>query len=66
MEELVDLIVEKTGLPRETASHVVDIVLDFIKEKLPDPIAGSLDSFLEGDAGASLLSGLGDLFGGKK
>ena len=66
MDELVEQIVEKTGLPEETANQVVTIVLDFIKEKLPDSIAGSLDGFLEGDAGANLLSGLGGLFGGKK
>lgn len=65
MDELVALIVEKTGLPEETATQVIGIVLEFIKEKLPDPIAGSLDNFLEGDGGINLLSGLGDLFGGK-
>ena len=66
MDELIDLVVEKTGLPKDKASEVVDIVLDFIKEKLPDQIAGSLDKFLGGGSSANLLDGLGNLLGGKK
>jgi hypothetical protein len=65
MDELVDLIVEKTGIPEATARQVVDVVLDFLKEKLPDQIAGSLDNLLEGDGTADLLGGLAGLFGGK-
>jgi hypothetical protein len=66
MDELVDLIVEKTGIPKETAEQVVDIVMDFMKDKLPDSIANSLEDLLEGGSAANLLSGLGGLFGGKK
>jgi len=66
MDELVDLIVEKTGIPEATAKQVVDVVMDFLKEKLPAPIAGSLDTFLGGDSAGNLLDGLGDLFGGNK
>ena len=65
MDELVNLIVEKTGIPEATAKQVVEVVLDFLKEKLPDPIANSLDSILDGDGAANLLGGLSGLFGGK-
>ena len=40
MEELVDLIVKKTGIPAATAQTVVNMVVDFLKKKLPAPIAG--------------------------
>ena len=64
MDELVKLVVEKTGLPEATAKQAVDTVIDFLKDKLPEPIAGRLDDILEGGGTADLLGGLGGLFGG--
>ena len=62
MEELVDLVVKKTGLPKETAQNVVKIVLDFLKKKLPPPVGTAIDGFLSGKgqaaAAADLLGGL--------
>ncbi|MBC8332211.1 MAG: DUF2267 domain-containing protein [Anaerolineae bacterium] len=65
MDELVKLVVEKTGISEEMAEKAVAVVLEYIKEKLPDSIAGRLDDILEGglDAG-DLMKGLGGLFGG--
>ena len=40
MEELIGLVVKKTGLPKETAQSVVKIVLDYLKKKLPAPVGG--------------------------
>jgi hypothetical protein len=66
MEELYKLVATRTGLPHDTAKLAVDTVLDFIKKKLPAPLAAQLDSVLDGktdlDAAAGLLGGL---FGGK-
>ncbi|MCS6993646.1 MAG: hypothetical protein N2117_14950 [Anaerolineales bacterium] len=67
MDELVNLVVEKTGLPKETAKTVVTLVVDFLKKKLPAPVAAQVDAVLNskglaGDA-ANLLGGL---LGGKK
>jgi nucleoid DNA-binding protein len=65
MEELIELIVKKTGISEEIATKVVDMVLDFLKDKLPEPIAGQLDNLLSGEGIADdLLGGLGSLFGG--
>ena len=66
MDELVELVVKKTGIPEETAKKAVETVLDFLKKKLPEPVGGMLDNFLDGDATGDLLEGLGGLFGGKK
>ena len=65
MDELVNLIVEKTGIPEATARQVVDVVVEFLKEKLPDPIGNSLEDLLDGKGSANLLGGLSGLFGGK-
>jgi nucleoid DNA-binding protein len=64
MDELVELVVKKTGIPEATARKAVKTVLDYLKDKLPQPVAGMIDNFLEGDAAGDLLEGLGDLFGG--
>jgi nucleoid DNA-binding protein len=62
MEELVNLVVKKTGLPKETAQMVVKIVLDFLKKKLPPTVGVAIDGFLnnkgQAAAAASLLGGL--------
>ena len=65
MDELIKLIVEKTGIPEATAKQVVDVVLEFLKDKLPGSIGDSLEDILEGGGSASLLGGLSGLFGGK-
>ena len=65
MDELVNLIVEKTGIPEATARQVVGVVVEFLKEKLPDPIGNSLEDLLDGKGAANLLGGLSGLFGGK-
>ena len=66
MDELVELIVKKTGIPKDTAEQVVEVVVDFLKDKLPTPLAGSLDNILEGGAADDMLGGLMGMLGGKK
>lgn len=63
MDELVELVVKKTGISEDQARTAVKTVLDFIKQRLPAPIAGQVDGALNnpGIAGA-----IGGLFGGKK
>jgi hypothetical protein len=61
MDELVKMVSEKTGIPEATAQQAVEIVLNFIKDKLPAPIAGQIDGVL---GGAGAAGGLGDIAGG--
>ncbi len=64
MEELVALVVKKTGLDKKQAETAVEVVLDFIKGKLPPVVSGQIDALLEGkgDLGAA-ADALGGLFG---
>ena len=69
MNELVDLIVKKTGIPAATAQQVVTVVMDFLKKKLPAPIASQLDGLMSGSGDVKnaedMLGGLGSMFGKK-
>ena len=65
MNELVELVAQKTGLSEEMAKVAVDTVLDFLKDKLPGPAAAQLDALLEGGDVSGLMSGLGGLLGKK-
>ena len=75
MDELVNLVVQKTGISQEDARKAVEVIVAEIKSKLPAPIASHVDAFLAGgtsggmntlaaEAGELLNGGLGGLFGG--
>lgn len=58
MEQLVNLVVEKTGISEDAAQSAVDVVLGFIKEKLPAPISAQIDGLLDGEeSGEGGISG---------
>jgi hypothetical protein len=57
MNELVQVVQQKTGLSPEMAQKVVDTVIGYIKGKLPGPMAAGLDSLLGGGEGAAAAGG---------
>jgi hypothetical protein len=61
MDELVALVMKKTGLPRDTAQMAVKTVLDFLKKKLPPTVGSTIDAFLSGKC---QLAGAVDMLGG--
>ena len=65
MDELIAAIAEKTGLPVEKAKDAATAAVDFLKEKLPDPIASQIDGFLSGNAG-KIGDAVGDAVEGVK
>jgi hypothetical protein len=75
MEELIKQVTERTGISEQQARGAVETVLGFLKNRLPEPIAGQLDGLVGGASGAAggiagaagdVLGGLGGMFGGKK
>src|SRR5262249_58209994 len=48
MDELINLVVKKTGLSQDDARKAVEVVVNALKSNLPGPIASQLDSFLSG------------------
>ena len=69
MDELVNLVASKTGLPEDKARVAVKTVVDYLKERLPAPLASQVDNILNNGAAAKglddLSKGLGSLLGGK-
>jgi len=53
MNELINIIVQKTGISQENAQKAVQVTVDFLKSKLPGPIAVQLNSFLMGGTNLS-------------
>jgi len=70
MNELVNLVVKKTGIPQDTARTIVKLVVDYLKKKLPTSVAGQIDGLLSNDAAVqqaeSLIGGLASKLGKKK
>jgi hypothetical protein len=75
MDELINLVVAKTGISQDDARKAVEVIVNELKGKLPGPIASHLDSFiadgmsggmnaLANEAGELLKGKLGSLLGG--
>ncbi|MBL8057834.1 MAG: hypothetical protein JNK29_14115 [Anaerolineales bacterium] len=54
MDELVKLVAAKAGLPEAQARTAVTTVLDFLKQKLPAPLAGQVEAAVSGGAAANV------------
>ncbi len=78
MQDLVKLLMEKTNISEETAKMAIQVVASFAKEKLPEPVGGMMQTFLQtgempdfsslaGNLGSAskLLGGLGSMLGKK-
>lgn len=62
MDQLVSMITEKTGLPADKAEEVIGMVVNFISEKLPGPIASQVQGLIDG--GGDAVGGAADAAGG--
>lgn len=67
MDEIVQQVVERTGIPEDKARMAVQVVLSQLEKHLPAPLASQLGAHLGGGAGGGNLGdvtkGLGGLFG---
>jgi nucleoid DNA-binding protein len=75
MDELVQLLMQKTGMSQEKSQEVVNTVVDHLKSRLPVSIASHLDNVLSGvnageiaaieEKAKSMMAGLGGVLGKK-
>jgi hypothetical protein len=75
MDDLIKQVTERTGISESQARTAVETVVGFLKERLPAPLAGQVDTVIGGAGGAlggiadkagDVLGGLGGMFGGNK
>ncbi len=69
MDELVNLVSQKTGLSKDMAQVAVNTVVGFIKQRMPGPVATQIDAVLTGNQAAGnaeqIAKGLGGMLGKK-
>ena len=65
MDELINMVAQKTGLAPDRARTAVDTVLGFLKNRLPAPMASQLDAALSGKATSveDLTKGISGMMG---
>jgi len=63
MDELVKMVSKKTGISEALAKQAVEIVVGYLKRKLPAPVASQIDGILGGGTSqvADVAKGLGGL-----
>ena len=65
MEELKAKLIEKLGIDEAAADSAIEMVLGFVKDKLPDSAKGMIDSVQNGDNPAGgAIDAVKGLFGG--
>ncbi len=67
MDELAKMIADKVGISEDQARQAVEMVVTYLKDQLPEPIAGQVEAVLGGEGGnldvQGLVGGLGKMFG---
>jgi hypothetical protein len=64
VDELIRMIQEKTGIDEAQARGAAQTAIDFIKQRLPEPMRGQIDGIL-GGGGAGTMPDLGGMLGGR-
>lgn len=64
MDELVKLVADKAGITEAQAQTAVETVMGFLKDNLPEPLAGQVETVLKGGDVSGGLSGLAGSVGG--
>jgi hypothetical protein len=64
MEELAQVIAQRTGLPADQALGAAQAAVDFIKSKLPESMAGYVDMALSSGMIDDVANQAGGLLGG--
>ncbi|HKZ77155.1 MAG TPA: hypothetical protein VJ124_02445 [Pyrinomonadaceae bacterium] len=57
MDEIIKQVTAKAGISEEQARSAVTTVIDFLKNKLPAPIAGQIDNVVSGGSGLAGKAG---------
>ena len=64
MDELVQLVAKKAGISKSQAKKAVDTVMDFLDDKLPEPLDSQVKQVMEGGQVADVVDGVSLGLGG--
>ncbi len=68
--DIIKTVAEKAGIGEAQAQIAVSVITGMLKDKLPAPIAGQIDSLLgggnEGEGDGGIMDKAGDMLGGIK
>jgi hypothetical protein len=65
VDELIRMIQEKTGIDEAQARGAAQTAIDFIKQRLPEPMRGQIDGLLGGGGAGGAMPDLGGMLGGR-
>ncbi|HYO90738.1 MAG TPA: HU family DNA-binding protein [Pyrinomonadaceae bacterium] len=74
MEELIKQVSERSGISEAQARKAVDTVMNYMRDKLPASVSGTIDNALGGganvagdvaDTAQNVLGNIGGMFGKK-
>lgn len=75
MEELIKQVSERSGISEAQARKAVDTVMNYMRDKLPASVSGTIDNALGGganvagdvaDTAQNVLGNIGGMFGKKE
>lgn len=69
MQQLIQQVSQRTGIPEDKARAAVDTVVGYLKERLPGPLASQLDNAVSGQSdeqGGGMMGAAKGMFGGNK
>jgi len=67
MQQLIDQVTQRTGIPADKARTAVETVVGYLKEHLPGSLGSQLDSAVSGQGAAGgMAEKARGMFGGNK
>jgi hypothetical protein len=64
MDELIKLVVQKTGVSETQAKQAIETVIGYLKQKLPAPLAAQIDAVIAGGQVAQGVEAASQMLGG--
>jgi uncharacterized protein (DUF2267 family) len=73
MHQLIQQVADRAGISEDSATRAVETVMNFLRDKLPGPLASQVENYLGGEgeaseagAGESMMARAGSMLGGSK
>lgn len=61
MDQLISQITQQVGISEDQARQTVQVVLGFLRNNLPGPVASQVEGLLSGTGGTPGLQGIGGI-----